>query len=225
MSTGPAVTRARRARATSEPVREAVRCALPTREVDVRGNGIRKRAARLAMLTSSLVLALLLLAAPVAGAADPVLPVAKGAACLPGTWSLNLPNSPAGLQGSSTTSDGSVTLQLGPGRQFLQTYASTVSTGQPGPNGTYLRTQQDTTGTVTARWTATARKMTLTQVRNDTTSVSRVAVDDRVSDPSTEQPAPDTFPAKRQSLAYRCSGTTLRLATAGGIAQGYTRTG
>ena len=190
----------------------------------MRGNLIPKQAARSALLA----VALLLVAAPAAGAAvpaDQVVPIAKGAACLPGTWSLNLINSPAGLQGNSTTSDGSVTLQLGPGRQFLQTYASTVSTGQPGPNGTYLRTQQDTTGTVTARWTATARTMTLTRVRNDTTSVSRVAVDDRVSDPSTEQPAPDTFPAKRQTLAYRCSGSSLRLATVGGIAQGYTRTG
>jgi hypothetical protein len=179
------------------------------------------------MLTSPLVLALLLLllAVPAAGAADPVLPIAKGAACLPGTWSLNLPNSPAGLQGNSTTSEGSVTLQLGPGRQFLQTYASTLSTGQPGPNGTYLQTQQDTTGTVTGRWTATTRKIALSKVHNDTTSVSKVAVDDRVSDPSTERPAPGTFPAKGQSLAYRCSGDTLRLATTGGIAQGYTRTG
>jgi len=191
----------------------------------VRGNQIRKRAARLAMVTGALVPALLLLAVPVAGAADPVLPVPKGAVCLPGTWSLNLPNSPAGLQGSSTTSEGSVTLQLGPGRQFLQTYASTMATGQPGPNGTYLRTQQDTTGTITARWTATARKITLTRVRNDTKSVSQVAIDDRVTDPSTDQPAPDTFPAKRQSLSYRCSGDTLRLVTTGGIAQGYTRTG
>ena len=118
-----------------------------------------------------------------------------------------------------------MTLQLGPGRQFLQTFASTISTGQPGPNGTYLQTQQDTTGTVTARWTATARKLTLTQVRNDTTSVSRVAIDDRVSEPSTEQPAPETLKAKRQTVAYRCSGDTLRLASTGGLTQGYTRTG
>lgn len=169
--------------------------------------------------------ALLLAVAPAAGAAGPVVPIAKGAACLPGTWSLNLPNSPAGLQGNSTTSSGSVTLQLGPGRQFLQTYASVVATGQPGPNGTYLQTEQETTGTVTARWTATAHKLALTNVRNDTKSVSKVAIDERVSEPATEQPAPETFKAKRQTVGYRCSGDTLRLASTGGLSQGYTRTG
>ena len=184
-----------------------------------------KRIPRRAIGAVVLAAALLLAAAPAAGAADPVAPIAKGAACLPGTWSLNLPNSPAGLQGNSTTSTGSVTLQLGPGRNFLQTFASTISTGQPGPNGTYLQTQQDTTGTVTARWTATARTLRLTQVRNDTTSVSRVAIDDRVSEPSTEQPAPETFRAKRQTVAYRCSGDTLRLQSTGGLSQGYARTG
>jgi hypothetical protein len=188
----------------------------------VRGNRIPKRALAVLVVAAALLTA----AAPSAVAAsDPGLPIAKGAACLPGTWSLDLPNSPAGLQGASTTSTGSVTLQFGPRRQLLQTYASTISTGQPGPNGTYLQTQQVTTGTIAARWTATARKVTLTNVRNDTKSVSTVAVDDRVSDPATEQPAPESFPAKRQTLAYRCSGGTLRLASSGGIAQGYTRTG
>ena len=191
----------------------------------MRGNRIPKRAVGALLLAAALLLVAASSAVAAPAASDPGLPIAKGAACLPGTWSLNLPNSPAGLQGASTTSTGSVTLQFGPGRQLLQTYASTISSGQPGPNGTYLQTQEDTTGTIAARWTATARKVTLTNERNDTKSVTTVAVDNRVSDPATEQPAPETFPAKRQTVAYRCSRDTLRLASSGGIAQGYTRTG
>jgi hypothetical protein len=171
------------------------------------------------------VVASALVVAPVAGAAGPRGPIAKGASCLPGTWSLNLPNSPAGLSGASTTSEGSVTIQFGPGRQFLQTYASAISTGQPGPGGTYLQTRQETSGTIAASWTATVKKLNLAHVKNDTTSVSTVSIDERTSDPQTEKPAPETFPAKRQSVPYRCSGDTLRLEVVRGLAQGYTRTG
>lgn len=180
---------------------------------------------RAVVVALAVVAAALLVGVPVAGAAAPVAPVTKGTACLQGTWSQNLPNSPAGLQGNSTTSAGSVTLQLGPGRRFLQTFASRVVTGQPGPGGTYLQTQEDLTGTVSARYTATLRKLTLTNVENDTTAVQLVAVDDRVSDPATSSPAPGTYHRKRMVLAYTCSGDVLRLQTSGGLAQGYTRTG
>lgn len=158
-------------------------------------------------------------------AAGPGVPIAKGAACLPGTWTQNLVNSPAGMSGATTTSEGTVTLQFGPARQFAQTYAVTVTTGQPGPNGVYLQSRQETTGTVTGTWTATVRKLKLAHVRNDTATVSSVQIDDRTSDPATQKPAPETFPAKRQSVPYRCSGDTLRLQTLAGISQGYTRTG
>jgi hypothetical protein len=183
---------------------------------------------RRAILTATAVLAMCtpaLVAAPGAAAAGPGVPLTKGAVCLPGTWSLNLPNSPAGLSGATTTSEGAVTIKFGPGHQFLQTYASAISTGQPGPGGTYLQTRQEVTGTISATWKATVRKLTLTHVRNDTTSVSTVSIDDRTSDPATEKPAPETFAPKRQTVSYRCSGDTLRLDTLGGIAQGYTRTG
>lgn len=155
----------------------------------------------------------------------PAVPIVKGASCLPGTWSLVLPNSPAGLSGQQTTSEGTVTLQIGPGRKLVETFASAVSSGQPGPGGRYLLTRQETTGTITANWTATVHKLSLTHVRNGTTAVSTVSIDDRTSEPATEKPAPETFPAKRQAVPYVCSGDTLTLRTGSGIKQGFTRTG
>lgn len=177
-----------------------------------------------ALLVTTAATAALTTAVATAGPAGAGVPAPRrGAACLPGTWKLDLTRlvSEASVT-QKLVATGAVDLQFRRGT-FLQTYSDIITGTTTGPNNITVSVEQKYAGAVGGNYTTTgSAQLDLTGIDNATEMVMTTTVNGIAGQPNHQAPAPGTT-ASAVTLAFTCRGNTLQITTGGAVAQHFTR--